>query len=82
MKPKKPDKFTKAVNKLTFTASPLSLGCRAVSPYAAIALLRKEHAAVVRMVMKLSSNYRDSDSESPACYLAQDILDQLKRREK
>ena len=45
-------------------------------------LLRKEHAWVRRMVMKLSSNYRDSDSESPACYLAQDILDQLKRREK
>lgn len=85
MKPKKPDKFTKAVNKLTFTASPLSLGCRAVSPYAAIALLRKEHAAVVRIVKNVlnESIVRDLPETGPGYQCAcRHILDQLKRREK
>lgn len=76
MTKKKPDRWERMVE----DAALVNGEDRFLDAATIVKLLRKEHEAVVRMVKNSVQPYRDSDDESPACYLAVDILDQLKRR--
>jgi hypothetical protein len=80
MKPKKPDRFERVVLAAMKKQDTPSSTCIWLNGPDVVKLLRQEHRAVVRMVKNSVQPYRDSDDESPACYLAVDILDQLKKR--